>query len=117
MIADSDAVLQWVPLVVLGAVAVVALLIRSLLQELRYVRESSDLHHGVLTAVGTMHGLIQALETGLETGGMNPATRGAIYRAHDEQVAFVMQSAARAAGTTSAMGHTEVFGRRHDDPR
>jgi hypothetical protein len=116
VIADLDVVLPFVPLFVLGAVVVVAILVRRLLEELRFVRESSDLHHGVLTAVGTMHGLITALENGLETGGMSPQTRAAIYRAHDEQVAFVMYTAGEAAGSPSTEGHSEVFNRRHGDP-
>jgi hypothetical protein len=117
VVADLDVVLPFVPLFVLGAVVVVAMLLRSLLAELRFVRESSDLHHGVLTAVGTMHGLITALESGLETGGMSPQTRAAIYRAHDEQVAFVMHTAREAAGSTGPGGHSEVFNRRQDDPQ
>lgn len=117
MVADLNTVLQFVPLVVLASVAGVVLLMRSLLKELQHVRESSNLHHGVLTAVGTMHGLIQALAAGLETGGMSPENRSAIYRAHYEQVEFVFQTAGEAAGTGGTMGHFEMFNRRHDDPR
>ena len=81
--------IQFVPVVVLAIAAALAILFGKLLEELRSLRRSVGIHHVVLTAVGTMHGLVDALEHGLESGGLPETTRRAIYRAHAEQVRFV----------------------------
>lgn len=82
--------------VVLNAVAIVLFVV--LIVELMRLRRNVNLHHGVLTAVGTMDGLVKALEAGLEGGGLPASTRMAIYRAHDEQVRFVHDLAELLAG-------------------
>jgi hypothetical protein len=90
--------LQFVPIVVLAIAVGLAVLFRKLLDELRALRTHVGLHHVVLTAVGTMHGLVSALEQGLESGGLPEATREAIYRAHAEQVEFVYKRVGEVSG-------------------
>jgi hypothetical protein len=90
--------LQFVPLAVLAVAVALAILFRKLLDELRELRRTVGVHHVVLTAVGTMHGLVEALEHGLESGGLPDPTREAIFRAHAEQVRFVYDRVGAVSG-------------------
>jgi hypothetical protein len=57
--------------------------------EVRRWRKAVRLQHVVLTSAGTMHGLVAALEAGLEAGGLDPDARRRIYEAHDEAYGFL----------------------------
>ena len=90
--------LQFVPVIVLAISVALAVLFRKLLAELHALRRNVGIHHVVLTAVGTMHGLVEVLEQGLESGGLPEHTRRTIYRAHAEQVRFVYERIGAVSG-------------------
>ena len=107
--------LQFVPVAVLAISVALAILFRKLLVELHALRRNVGIHHVVLTAVGTMHGLVRVLEEGLESGGLPEHTRKTIYRAHAEQVRFVYDRIGAVSGQSHLFADGESVSSDRDD--